>query len=59
MELFNKNNKYILKDDSMLYTDIDKPEIIFTGKGKLIYSNGDIYEGNFINGIIHGNGKLN
>ncbi len=58
MNFFINNNKYILKDGSILYTDFDKPEIIFTGKGKLIYSNGDIYEGDFIDGYQTGKGKL-
>jgi hypothetical protein len=31
---------------------------LISGSGKMIYSNGDIYSGDFLQGLMHGSGKM-
>lgn len=51
----NSHDKKIL-----FYKTMDGKEVhgIIHGKGKYIYANGDVYEGNFVNGLKNGEGNF-
>jgi len=54
----DKNGKIIFKDSLGNYIDNPDDYTGFTGKGKETLSNGDVYEGDFVNGNRHGKGKI-
>lgn len=50
-----KNGEFVL--EHLIYTGEKNHLDLPHGKGKLIRENGDVYEGDFVNGSFHGKGK--